>query len=358
MKRTRHRLRRHAVLLLMAVSGIFAGSAKAQERTVALPSLRLTAGEAISLIETQAGLIIGVNHANFDVGRQITAKSASVGADELLELIVAGTDHTYIRKDRHVIIVSDGKPKAAPAKAEAVRNITAPPEPDEDLTALTLEIPGEEAPQPETIIHKTVSYSDPSQRLSFSLDDPYDFADIAGEQPFFAMKTNLLYGIATLTPNLGVEFGLGRKTTLEVSGGWNPWNREGKINPDGSGNMKLVHLYVMPEFRWWLCERFNGHFFGLHTVGAAYNISQYTLPIIGFTKDYRYQGYAAGAGLSYGYQLMLSPVVNLEFTLGVGVWWLKYDRYDCVKCSRSYESFDRFCFAPTKAGISLSFIIK
>ncbi|MEG1935625.1 MAG: DUF3575 domain-containing protein, partial [Rikenellaceae bacterium] len=42
-----------------------------------------------------------------------------------------------------------------------------------------------------------------------------------------AIKTNLLYGAAAYTPNLGLEIGLGRKTTLDISGGYNPWNRDG-----------------------------------------------------------------------------------------------------------------------------------
>lgn len=37
-----------------------------------------------------------------------------------------------------------------------------------------------------------------------------------------AAKTNLLYG-STTTPNLGLEFGLGQRTTLEFTGAYNPW---------------------------------------------------------------------------------------------------------------------------------------
>lgn len=35
-----------------------------------------------------------------------------------------------------------------------------------------------------------------------------------------AAKTNLLYW-ATTTPNIGMEFGLGEQTTLELTGGYN-----------------------------------------------------------------------------------------------------------------------------------------
>ena len=73
-----------------------------------------------------------------------------------------------------------------------------------------------------------------------------------------AAKTNLLYWSST-TPNLSFEFGLGKRTTLDLTGAYNPWT----LNKDS--NKKIKHWLVMPEFRYWLCERYNGHFFGLHS---------------------------------------------------------------------------------------------
>ena len=60
------------------------------------------------------------------------------------------------------------------------------------------------------------------------------------------IKTNLVHWAAAGTPNAGLEFALNRKYTLEVGGGFN-W-------------------IVQPELRYWLCESFNGHFFGLHAL--------------------------------------------------------------------------------------------
>ena len=57
-----------------------------------------------------------------------------------------------------------------------------------------------------------------------------------------AVKTNLLYW-ATSTPNIGFEFGLGKRTTLDLVGGYNPWT----LNKDD--NKKIKHWMVMPEFR-------------------------------------------------------------------------------------------------------------
>jgi len=54
-----------------------------------------------------------------------------------------------------------------------------------------------------------------------------------------AVKTNLLYW-ATSTPNIGFEFGLGKRTTLDLVGGYNPWT----LNKDD--NKKIKHWMVMP----------------------------------------------------------------------------------------------------------------
>lgn len=171
------------------------------------------------------------------------------------------------------------------------------------------------------------------------------------------VKTNLLYGAVTLTPNLGMEIGLGKRTTFDVGGGYNWFN----LNGTAENNKKLVHWVVQPEFRYFLCEKFNGHFFGIHALYSKYNIGKHNLPML-FGKgsqEYRYEGNAFGGGLSYGYQLMLGKSWNMEFNIGVGYTRLKYDKYDCPKCGEKVESgATKNNFGPTKAGISLIYIIK
>lgn len=170
------------------------------------------------------------------------------------------------------------------------------------------------------------------------------------------IKSNLLYGVGAFAPNLGVEIGLGRRTTLDISGGYNWFNLEGKRD----NNKKLVHWLVQPEFRYFLCERFNGHFFGVHALYSSYNIGGHELPLLfgSGSRDFRHQGWAAGAGLSYGYQLMLGRSWNLEFNIGVGYAQLKYDKYACPKCGDKVESGAvKHYFGPTKAGVSLIWIL-
>lgn len=172
------------------------------------------------------------------------------------------------------------------------------------------------------------------------------------------IKTNLLYD-ATTTMNLGVEFGLARKWTLDVSGNYNPWDFDGR---------KMKHWLVQPGVRYWLCEKFNGHFFGLHTHGGQYNFGG-MLPW-GFSDgkmfgiknqniiENRYQGWLVGAGISYGYQWILGNRWSLEATLGLGYAYLNYKQYPCGKCGKKIKDDHKNYFGPTKIGISLIYIIK
>ena len=87
-----------------------------------------------------------------------------------------------------------------------------------------------------------------------------------------AVKTNLFYGIYSNSPNLGVEFGLSPRSTVELGGGFN-WFTSGK----SSSNKKLVHWLGAAEYRYWTCERFSGHFWGIHILGGQYNIAGHHL---------------------------------------------------------------------------------
>lgn len=173
-----------------------------------------------------------------------------------------------------------------------------------------------------------------------------------------AVKTNLFYGASSLTPNIAVEFSVARNMTVELSGGYNPWNWRGTAD----NNKKAVHYMLQPEYRYWFGEKFNGHFVGGHLLFGQYNISGHNLPLF-FGKDsagFRHEGWMAGAGISYGYQFILSDRWSVEATVGVGYAKMKYDRYDCVLCGDKVEGerISRNYFGPTKIGISIIYIIK
>ena len=138
-----------------------------------------------------------------------------------------------------------------------------------------------------------------------------------------AVKSNLLYDI-TSTINLGVEYEVAPRWTLEMSANYNPWSF--------SDNKKMKLWMLQPEARYWLCSGFSGHFFGAHLLGGEFNYGG-MLPF-GITPSSsglgskRYQGWMAGAGIGYGYNWVLGKRWNLEATLGVGYIHFGYDRFD------------------------------
>lgn len=166
-----------------------------------------------------------------------------------------------------------------------------------------------------------------------------------------AVKTNLLYD-ATATVNLGAEIGLSPKWTLDLSGNYNGWTF--------SENKKWKHWLAQPEARYWLCERFNGHFVGAHLLGGQYNVGGIKLPF-GLYKnleDYRYEGWYAGVGLVYGYQWLLGKRWSIEAALGLGYIHAYYDQYDCPHCGEWRGSGNKNYLGVTKAAVSLIYIIK
>lgn len=270
-----------------------------------------------------------------------------------------------------------------------------------------------------------------------------------------ALKTNLLYDV-TSTINLGYEVALGKKTTLDIWLNYNPWvlghkwvgidsratysggQRTIVYDTDNAGNIlwgsdgypvalsysgtpigdnaeqrekKIKHLMLQPELRYWFCEKFNGHFLGVHLHGGIFNVGGVKLPfgwgdyglsssgvqmtpqgypnttVTGILypagevpyptiedpnaneaaygiadKDGIYtntfEGWLAGAGLSYGYHWVLSTRFSLEFTIGAGFAYLDYEKNRCTSCKKKLGDETSWYFGPTRAGISLVYMLK
>jgi hypothetical protein len=164
-----------------------------------------------------------------------------------------------------------------------------------------------------------------------------------------AVKTNVV-SLATTSINAAYELGLSDRTTLEIGASWNPWTF--------AGNKKFRHLMLQPEYRRWNCERFTRGFWGVHLLGGIYNVGHVKLPfgVYPGTKNHRYQGWFAGAGVSYGYDWYLTPHLNLEATVGVGYVHAYYKRYECTKCGAQLGSGTKNYFGPTKLAVNLVYL--
>lgn len=176
-----------------------------------------------------------------------------------------------------------------------------------------------------------------------------------------SVKTNLLYDAMT-TPNIGAEVGIGQRNTFSLVYGLNPWDFK-----DSEGTVrKAKHWVLMPEYRWWMCTRYNGHFLGVHALAGQFNAANVNLPVPGLffagdniRKDARHQrveGTFAGAGFTYGYQWQLSRHWNFEAEAGIGYAHVWDRKYSCGVCSKKLSSGHSNYFGVTKLGASVIYI--
>lgn len=360
----------NAVLAIAVTLAAWNSAAAQTAKTVVFPSRSVTIADAFALIEKQTSCLISVGHTDFDTSRRVELSAEALSLDAAMKELLAGSGRTYIVRGWNVLVVPEPetdtkkteKPvKTAPVKAkpEAAGTITPvmvpvpalPPRKEPERI-----IPPQPAPRPVPAPKPVV---DPAVAARMRLEAAREAAKTPSPRPMrFALKTNVLYTAAALAPNLSFEAGLGPKSTIDVGGGFNLWRMDGT----DASNRKLGHWIIQPEYRWWLCERFNGHYFGAHVFGGMFNIAEHHTPLLFGEKnsaDFRYEGWYAGAGVSYGYQLPLARNWNLEFNVGAGWALMRYDRYEHQRCGELIQpDVKRNYFGPTKLGITLTYLIK
>ncbi len=154
--------------------------------------------------------------------------------------------------------------------------------------------------------------------------------------------------------------------------GWgNLWDHSGG-GPDYTGGpdydlnnsykRRLDHVFGKAEFRYWLGDRLDGHFFGLGAIFADYHVGDLKIPLL-FEKEYDYDGVAFGGALSWGYTWRFHRRWALEFSLGAGVAMLEYNKSLIEADSEGVNLIDlaRFrktYFGPTNAAVKLVFVIR
>lgn len=82
------------------------------------------------------------------------------------------------------------------------------------------------------------------------------FGQLSGKAQTFALKTDVL-NWATASFNIEPEVRVGDNSTLALGLSWNPWTFK-----ESTANRKWRHLRVQPEYRYWFCRPFGGHFLG------------------------------------------------------------------------------------------------
>ena len=160
-----------------------------------------------------------------------------------------------------------------------------------------------------------------------------------------AVKTNGLM-FAAMMPNVGCEFVVGERSSIDISA-------FGAVNIYGN---KAQMIGLMPEYRYW----FNGRpmtreFVGISALGTSYDITW---------GDNIYQGDAAGAGVTFGYALILSKRLNVEFHGGFGAVYFKQKQYykndnlEDYTNGTAQANATGYKLLPIKIGVSISYIFK
>jgi hypothetical protein len=337
---------RTALLSVAILTIVF--SAGAQDQKLNLSGERMSVSGILMQIRQQAHLGVAYRTDQIDPDRVIALPSRELSLEQVMALIAEGTDTKGVIDGNMVVFV---KKDPAPVPVAADGFVPTPLSQFRESLGLrprSVIIEGETAPS-EQIVELPMPME--SNLLPLS-----GYTSNQRLLPRWALKTNVPYWLAgKFTPNLSVEFGLGKKTTLESGGSYNWLGR--KRTGEDDDNKKMLHMIIKPEFRYWLCERFDGHFFGVHALYTRYNIDGYRVPLL-FDRQYRYDGYGIGGGITYGYHWAITKGFGLEFAVGAGVVRMNYDRFECGGCQRDGEPMKKTYFGPTNAAINLVFLIK
>lgn len=154
-----------------------------------------------------------------------------------------------------------------------------------------------------------------------------------------ALKTNLTDWM-TASPNLSVEFAVSNRLTLDLSGTATPF----KYKPD----FYFRHIRLQPELRYWLVSLLTKHYVGITAFYSTYDVGY---------KERGYFGDSYAAGLTYGYNWILSRRWNFELNAGVGAIRYRLARY---RPGTAHPAPDEsgWIVAPVKLGISFVYVLK
>ena len=172
-----------------------------------------------------------------------------------------------------------------------------------------------------------------------------------------AIKTNIPLILAG-TPNLGIEFTLGNKFSLNVEGLWTPYMFE-----KSESVMRIlqtsadVRYYVKPKY-YHTNNMFDGFYIGPYAMYANYNVGFRRVEPV--NDNDRFLGWAISTGLNIGYKIYLSRLFRLDFNLGLGYAHLEYETYRLGKefAKAPKDGIDTSSWiGPTKFGIHLVYNI-
>lgn len=170
-----------------------------------------------------------------------------------------------------------------------------------------------------------------------------------------SIRNNLLYD-ASGTPNLGVEYPLGKHFSIGGNVGFKSWPRFLFWDTEYKENTRhWKHILAVPEFRYYLDQIYDGWFAGVDLIYTHYNVGNVKFPLGLYpeVQDHRIQGDFFGGGLFMGYSWWLGSHWRLEAEAGVGAGLAAYDKFECDHCGTRLGEERKLVLIP-KLGLNLA----
>lgn len=172
-----------------------------------------------------------------------------------------------------------------------------------------------------------------------------------------AIKTNIPF-ILTGSPNIGVEWTVGKQLTVNTDVMWMPYmfkkNEEVFRALIGSVDFRY---YLNPKY-YYTNDLWDGFYVGPYAMAGNFNIGLKARNDENIS--YRRKGWGMSTGVTAGYKFYLSSRFRIDANIGIGYAHMQYDKYrlggefanfpDELKKTKSY-------IGPTKFGISLVYNI-
>ena len=342
------------ILIFLAIVLLFPmPSAFSQENAVQSDNNKITIRQAFVQIKSQMGYSIFYDNNGINLDQQIKPFNTNADVNTILDVVLKGTGYTYKISSKNIAIVKAPETTTTAQNKELSKKAVPVQKQAEIIQKNEDHALSETEKEPDYIEEETIA----SPVIEIQDTEPFeaDMAtifknDIRHYDTDIALKTNILYW-ATTTPNMGIEFAVSEKVTLELSGGYNSF----KFRSKGNSNPKLMHWSVMPEARYWFCNVFEGTFLGVHGIYSRFNVED--IPVIN-KPEYRSKGYAIGGGLNIGHHWAMGKSWGFEMSAGIGALYLNYDKYECGACGAFKENKDKVYFGPTKCSISFLYFIR
>lgn len=337
-------LRKGVLLLMVCAHPIGETSVNDYEPIVRLPRGYMNVSEAIAIVERQTGFVFSYSGDSFDVNAKITFSDNVLTLRQLLDELITDEKTVCMVRHKYIIIYPKGTEGGFKEEKTCI--------PDMGAAVIAYELcdaPSVRNPERQEITAANEQANESLKPSFSSHTSPDFFPGNPSHLPVFAFKSNLLCAAGTLTPNLAVELGLGTRTSLVFSGAYRAWGKQVQPQPDKKHD---VHWVIRPEFKYWLYERFDGHYLSGNVFHVQFNICGRNVPLAGFTKKYCYEGNASGVGVNWGYQLPLGDHWGVEFSAGLGVAYIYYERLETVNNRRV-----KWYKGPTHAAVNIVYRI-